>query len=344
MSAENLQTVIVPKAVAKTRAAATKAARRHANRIYTSRETSVSWRFRQRPETDFARGSFRTKKLPDGISLVYGKLKNPRRFEPSEPTMTAEIRWMWKVEKTIGKAKTLYGLAALAREVDAHSFESPTVEDHLVHAVAKRARALRGPVRRGTGMVADRRAFEAMVEHATGPQVELFAENPGARVRRLQNPTRMPDPGPCALLGDTLEWKWKNGRSEHLWDDKGKKWLFLWSPRYKAIVAIRNPKGMKKLPKVSRSGGGAKMFERFAARKANATHEIEIPAVALKKLGRAEHIVYRSDKWSSNGKPTDYIHDFKSGVNIFCGPTLKDPQVFLCFGGKLTCTERGLVF
>ena len=65
----------------------------------------------------------------------------------------------------------------------------------------------------------------------------------------------------------------------------------------------------------------------------------------LKKLGKgAAHIVYRSDKWSAERKKSDYEHPFGKGVQIFCGPSVRDPEVFICFGGKLTLTERGLVW
>jgi GNAT superfamily N-acetyltransferase len=71
----DLQTVIVEKSVAPTRAKATEIARGYANRIYTSRETAKSWRFRQRPPKDFVPRSFRTRKIPRaGVSLVYGQL------------------------------------------------------------------------------------------------------------------------------------------------------------------------------------------------------------------------------------------------------------------------------
>lgn len=72
----DLQTVIVSKDEAPTRAKATTIARDFAKRIYTSRETDDSWRFRQRPPTDFVEKSFRTRSIPGrGVSLVYGRLK-----------------------------------------------------------------------------------------------------------------------------------------------------------------------------------------------------------------------------------------------------------------------------
>lgn len=69
------QTVIVKKAVAPTRAAAARLARRHADRVTTSRETGQSFRFKQRPTGCFIDGTYRTAKLPNGVSIVYGVLK-----------------------------------------------------------------------------------------------------------------------------------------------------------------------------------------------------------------------------------------------------------------------------
>lgn len=75
------QTVIVRKSAAPTRKAAEKLARRHADRIYTARETEKSWRFRQRPPDCFVRRkrglSFRTFCVPPdrSVCIVYGELK-----------------------------------------------------------------------------------------------------------------------------------------------------------------------------------------------------------------------------------------------------------------------------
>lgn len=67
------QSVIVKKSRAKTRKAAAKVARKYADRIYTSRETETSFRFRQRPPSCFL--TIKTKCLDNGICLVVGKLK-----------------------------------------------------------------------------------------------------------------------------------------------------------------------------------------------------------------------------------------------------------------------------
>jgi len=68
------QSIIVSKGAADTREAAKKIAGKYADRLYTSRETGSSFRFRQRPPSDFVPGSFRTMKKGK-VSIVMGKLK-----------------------------------------------------------------------------------------------------------------------------------------------------------------------------------------------------------------------------------------------------------------------------
>lgn len=71
------QTVIVRKSRARTRTQAEKLARKYADRIYTSRETKTSWRFRQRPPSCFL--TMRTVCFDNGVCLVVGKLKRGAR-------------------------------------------------------------------------------------------------------------------------------------------------------------------------------------------------------------------------------------------------------------------------
>jgi hypothetical protein len=71
------QTVIVKKSAAKTRKAAEKLAKKHADRIYTSRETKNNFRFRQRPPGCFIQSTFKNFPVPpDGdVTITYGTLK-----------------------------------------------------------------------------------------------------------------------------------------------------------------------------------------------------------------------------------------------------------------------------
>lgn len=335
MPKPNLQTVIVSKDVAKTRAKATKVARKFANRIYTSRETKNSWRFRQRPPKDFDQKSFRTFPVPGekGVSLVYGTLKNPRR-----PTQAQVRRWERYLERAAEATnlQDLSGLAVSAREW----MHSPTMLANFEMAVAQRA----GDFGMSCGDTPEMmsKCVDDLIENQNRTLFDdLPMDNP--KLKKVpKSPRVMPDPGPCAWLGGLLEWGWKKRPGEYLWEPDGA-WAFLWSPQIKGVIAIPDPSTRNRLSTVSRAGGAAKLFERFTSEGASNTYEIEIPKVRLQKLGHAGHIVYRSDKWNP-GQDIDYIHDFKEDVQLFVGPSLEEPEIFLCFGGRLTCTERGLIY
>lgn len=369
-----LQTVIVSKSRTNDRDKAREIARKHADRIYTSRETSESFRFRQRPPDQFDQKSFRTFKVPGekGVSLVYGQLKNKYVKNPSLP---AEQRFYNFIRRKIEQAKDAIDISDIAKRLQEYKFKSITLKDNASKYLADRVDLLRKrgvklPKLRGRGAQAYEKYIGELAKNH--PQQRMF--NPKMTDRKpdsvawqrgfegnpksnpatykLRNPKRVPDPGPSAWCGTVLEWKWRNGKDEHIWASppRGKKWLFLWVPRYKAVLAIPAPK--MKRGELTRRGGAAKSFERFMSRKADSSYEINVPKCKLVKLGPAQHIVYRSNKWlnpadkkrPTSGKNIDYIHDFKNGVKLYCGPTKENPEVFLCFGGKLTLTERGLVF
>ncbi len=76
------QTIIVNKEVASTRKKALRMIKPFADRIYTSRETSQSFRFRQRPPKDFYPESFVTVHIAPGISVVLGDLRRKKRKNP----------------------------------------------------------------------------------------------------------------------------------------------------------------------------------------------------------------------------------------------------------------------
>lgn len=385
MSKENLQTIIVSKKLAKTRERAERLARPYARRIYTSRETNTSWRFRQRPPSDFSKKSFKSFPLPNepGIVLVYGKLKrnrNPsgqsllqfRRGDDHGATLREWDFWM-SFEKRLGKIRTAKGLRSAISDIEKRDIQTSLIQGLIVHGIADRARKLKiTKMRKSTET--DERIYRLLKEGQIGNPAPKPNRDTKRKVKKssskapkfikLKDPKVMPDPGPCAWLGSMVEWGWSmnNGDRAKKLDDKGNaiwdprsEWMFMWSPKYKAVVSIRRPRNMYQLAEVSRYGGAAKMFERFMARPAEKTFKVKVPEVPLHKLGsRASHIVYRSDKWSAARKKTDYIHDFKEiceatgcrskNVMLFSGPTIQKPEVFLCFGGKLTLTERGLVW
>lgn len=71
------QTIIVKKTHpgVKNKEDAEKIAKKYADRLYTSRETEDSYRFRQKPPSDFKKDSLRTEKVNKNVSIVWGELK-----------------------------------------------------------------------------------------------------------------------------------------------------------------------------------------------------------------------------------------------------------------------------
>jgi len=262
-SSYDLQTVIVKKSFdgkQRNREQAAKIADRHAKRaIYTSRETSTSFRFRQRPPTDFVKKSFRTKNIGDGVSLVFGRLK--------------------KGMKPPGKRRR----------------RNPEDKEQI------------------------------------HPQDKIHFEGV------------LPDPGPCAWLGSATEVCWVKvlGRKQYereSWDDPTG-WVMLWSPRLGAVICI--PQGLMESSDDEDSDSAA-IVKRWNKRSPKGSGYMEIPRSKLNELGKAKHIIYRSDKWNP-GTFHDYIHEFQEGVRCFVDNP-KKPKMFVICGGRLTVTERGLIY
>jgi len=68
-----VQTLVFDKKKFPTRKAAIAWAKSHGFEGTTSRETSGTWRIRQRPPSDFVQKTFRTKEIADGVSIVEGE-------------------------------------------------------------------------------------------------------------------------------------------------------------------------------------------------------------------------------------------------------------------------------
>ena len=266
--ATDLQTVIVKKSHdgrERKKRHAEKIADEHAHRaIYTSRETAKSYRFRQRPPGDFVRGSFRTVRVGDGVSLVYGKLKRGLK-----PRLKEDRR---------------------RRNPDDGEHSGGIMPQDIIH-------------------------FQSC----------------------------LPDPGPCAWLGDVLEIEWIEvlGRMKY---DSGKftsedGWMMLWSPRLKAVICM--PKTSME-PSEDSDESTSSIVKRWGKRDPKGSAYCSIPAAELTEVGKAKHIIYRSDKWNE-GTFHDYIHDFQEGVRCFTD-NLEIPNLFVLCGGRLTVTERGLIY
>jgi len=382
MARENLQTIIVSKQIASTRKAAEKLARPYANRIYTSRATDSSWMFRQRPSSDFVNNSCRSFPLPSepGIVLVYGKLKhaaNPSgqrwlQFKEGghHEVVVGEFDFWMSIKPAIEKSKDAESLRKIISSVDKREIKSSLVRGLIDGDIADRARALK-ITRAAKSTSADERVVRSLRRDLIGnPYSPPTKKKNNKKLKKtnkkksskkkaptyikLKSPKQMPDPGPCPWLGSIIEFGWEMDAGESskkidehgnaLWDPRSE-WMFMWSPKYKAVVGQKRPRNMYQLADVSRYGGAAKMFEVFMARPAENTFELTVPDVPLHKVGKsASHIVYRSDKWSPKRLESDYIHQFGKGVQLYCGPSIEHPEVFICYGGKLTLTRRGLVW
>jgi len=295
--------------------------------------------------------------------------------------LMAEHDFWLALKRRVARAKSADDLCRIIADVDRRRINSILVRGLIDGDIADRARELRISKMPKTA-AADERIVrllrEGRIENPGQPpkKTKSRKKNKGTPPKKsktkaskkakksnkatprkhivLRSPRQMPDPGPCSWLGSLVEWAWvmkpgdvskhvdENGNA--IWDPHSE-WMFMWSPRYKAIVSMRRPRNMYQLAGVDRHGGAAKMFETFAARPAENTFEVIVPDVPIHKVGdAAAHIVYRSDKWSPKRLKSDYIHKFSKGVKIYCGPTLENPEVFLCFGGRLTLTKRGLVW
>lgn len=73
------QSILVSKNIAQERDDAKEVARKFADKIYTSRGTSKTWRFRQRSPKLFIPGSFRVAHIKPGISIIYGQIDEKRK-------------------------------------------------------------------------------------------------------------------------------------------------------------------------------------------------------------------------------------------------------------------------
>ena len=175
----------------------------------------------------------------------------------------------------------------------------------------------------------------------------LLAGNPGPRSSRLK------DPGDVALLGTVLEIQVE--RDE---DGQGVLHKFAgnvtpnlyWSPSLRSLLVfpekhVRWVGHLGPDQELFKSAGAeksAKLFRRWAARDPVQIGKLQVSDYKLKPYGRAVHIVYRSDKWHP-GRTEDYIHTLGPKVRIAVGPGTP-PKAIVISGGRLTVTERGLVY
>lgn len=184
----------------------------------------------------------------------------------------------------------------------------------------------------------------------------LLAGNPGPRTSKLKNP------GDLALLGTTLEIQVERDSDgqEELHKFKGDGPNLYWSPALRTLLIFPKKhvrwvghmgpgegiavagKSRQELFKKAGSEKSAKLFRRWAARDPVQMGKLSLGDYPLKPYGRAIHIVYRSDKWHP-GRTDDYIHKFGPKVRMAVANG-EPPKAIAISGGRLTVTERGLVY
>jgi len=285
--------------------------------------------------------------------LAYNRLDNPGKYDMQTVIVSKEVA---RTRKQAEKIADEYAKKAIytSRETGSsyrfrmrppedfrkNTFRSRTVEPGvtLVFGQLKKGRKPISGKRRKNPIAADAveedsKQFKKHV--ALGDQIMLY--------------DLLPDPQVCAWIGDTLEMAWfepgkKPGEGNIVtWTpEEDERWMFMWCPPMRAVIAWRQPPAMEVLPDIKRTMGGALAYERFMAREPTRMLKTKMPAYNLRMAGKGVHIVYQSDKWNP-GRDVDYIHDFEDGVYIYADNP-DDPEILVAFGGKLTLTERGLIF
>jgi len=191
----------------------------------------------------------------------------------------------------------------------------------------------------------------------------------------------LPDPGAVALLGtvQNLVVREADGiKVQHAWDDDAPG--LLWSPTQKALIffpskTYRHWKEVGRIGDIRREDrldmremrvelkrigvkspsqvqAAGKLFTKWAARPATRFSQFQTPddpgsnKLKLKLSGSAFSIVYLSDKWNGrDGKRVSYVHHFaKTGTVKVSIANGRVPKAFFIKGGRLTVTERGIIY
>ena len=155
------------------------------------------------------------------------------------------------------------------------------------------------------------------------------------------------DPGAVALLGGALTIRVQTREGEEVWEFPEPENLYYAPGERTLILVIGRTVNFGDIPSVQKNKKAAayKIFERWSAREVENAGTVDIPAVKLKDIGKAVDIIYRSDKWHKK-RNQDYIHSFtkkNDNVRVRCG-TFRGGKVVTISGGRMTVTERGIIY
>lgn len=130
----------------------------------------------------------------------------------------------------------------------------------------------------------------------------------------------------------------------HVW--KRNRPHLVWSPKTRTLFWVHGREPTQVRRTVTRADGAARIYERFTGRSPIQTGILRVPSTPLRAYGRPVSLIYRSDKWGPrNQRIVRYEHEFSDRVRVFVAPGRgRKGPVFALRGGRLTLTERGIVF
>jgi hypothetical protein len=82
-----------------------------------------------------------------------------------------------------------------------------------------------------------------------------------------------------------------------------------------------------------------KLYSQFTDFKSEKANLVKSATPKLIKIGLADHIVYRSNKWS--GKAIDYIHEFKKQPEVWAS-SKKSPEIVVLVGDWIKVKKEGI--
>jgi len=132
---------------------------------------------------------------------------------------------------------------------------------------------------------------------------------------------------------NTWEWTWSLHDKMRLYSNpKGDKLVLLYFP--KLGKRVKHPKKAKNQDFTKAKA----LYGRFQGFKWDDIGTYSLPDIDLKRVGKANYICYRSDKW---GKPKiDYKHKFGCSPSVYVDNVL--PHIIVISNPKLRVTRRGI--
>jgi uncharacterized protein YegJ (DUF2314 family) len=184
------------------------------------------------------------------------------------------------------------------------------------------------------GDALDRQAARALAGSKSAP--------PSSKARRVRS--RANPAGPWGELLDlrarvmSLEVETPRGVEVHTWH-RDRPALF-WSEKRRALVWVHGGRDPSNWTDNPATGPIASRHRRWHGDEPTERGSVELPAGPLAKLGPALRIVYSAERYR-DGIPRH--HDFSAGVAAYAQKG-RGARVFEVRGGRLTLTDRGLVY